>query len=57
MDVPDVDASGKSNVPGVYVVGDARTGFSGLIAAANEGAGCVEGIVHDLALERWQRLT
>jgi thioredoxin reductase len=57
MDVPDVDGSGKSNVPGVYVIGDARTGFSGLIAAANEGAGCVEGIVHDLASERWQQLT
>ena len=56
MDVPDVDESGKSKVPGVYVGGDARTGFSGLIAAANEGAGCVERIVHDLASERWQRV-
>ena len=54
MVVPDVDATGKSKVPGVYVVGDARTGFSGLVAAAAEGATCAEAIVHELASQRWQ---
>jgi thioredoxin reductase len=53
MKVLDVEPSGKSAVPGLYVIGDARNGFSGLVAAAAEGAACMEGIVHELAMERW----
>lgn len=49
----DVDDTGKSNIAGLYVIGDAHTGFSGLIAAAAEGAACAETIVHDVASERW----
>lgn len=49
----DADDTGKTNVEGVYVVGDARTGFSGLMAAASEGGGCVEHIVHTISHERW----
>lgn len=29
------------------------TGFSGLVAAAAEGAACAETIVHEIATERW----
>ncbi|MEM6990323.1 MAG: hypothetical protein AAF721_07495 [Myxococcota bacterium] len=54
MEVPDVSETGKSKVPGVYVIGDARTGFGGLIAAAGEGAACVAEIVHEIAQERWE---
>ena len=36
------DDSGRSRMAGLHVIGDARTGFSGLIAAAAEGAACAE---------------
>lgn len=48
------DEWGKTNVPGVYVVGDARTGFSRLMAAASEGGRCVEHIVHEISQQRWR---
>jgi len=54
FEAPDADEHGRTNVDGVYVVGDARTGFSGLMHAASEGGGCVEHIVHELASERWR---
>ncbi len=47
------DASGKTNIPGLYVVGDARIGFSGIAAAVSEGGFCVEMMVHELAMQRW----
>lgn len=50
LDASDV---GATNVAGLYVIGDARTGFSGLVAAAAEGAACAETIVHQIATERW----
>lgn len=53
MEGLDADAVGKTAVHGLYVIGDARTGFSGLIASAAEGAACAEAIVHDIATERW----
>ncbi|MGB3185763.1 MAG: NAD(P)/FAD-dependent oxidoreductase [Ornithinimicrobium sp.] len=53
MTALDSTETGGTNVPGLYVIGDARTGFSGLIAAAAEGAACAETIVHDMAAERW----
>ena len=49
----DADNTGRSAIDGLYVVGDARTGFSGLIAAAAEGAACAEMIAHEIAAERW----
>ncbi len=53
MEVLDVQTSGASKIPDLYVIGDARSGFSGLVAAAAEGAACMEGIVHELAAKRW----
>lgn len=53
MEVLDVLPSGASKVDGLYVVGDARSGFGGLMASAAEGAACMEGIVHELAAQRW----
>lgn len=55
MTTLDVAEAGGSNVEGLYVIGDARTGFSGLIAAAAEGAACAETIVHEIATVRWSR--
>ncbi|MGJ8528557.1 NAD(P)/FAD-dependent oxidoreductase [Maritalea sp.] len=49
-------ASGTTNIPGLYVVGDARIGFSGIAAAVAEGGFCVEMMLHELAMERWGAL-
>ena len=49
----DASETGGTSIAGLYVIGDARTGFSGLIAAAAEGAACAETIVHEIAAERW----
>ncbi len=49
----DVGDTGGTNIGGLYVVGDAKTGFSGVVGAAAEGAACAESIVHEIAVERW----
>lgn len=54
FDTYDADEHGKTGVPGVYVVGDLRTGFSRLMPAAAEGGRCVEQIVHEISQERWR---
>jgi thioredoxin reductase len=51
----DVSETGGTSIAGLHVIGDARTGFGGLIAAAAEGAACAEMIVHEIATERWTR--
>jgi thioredoxin reductase len=53
MEVLDVQETGACNVPGLYVIGDARSGFAGLMASAAQGAACMEGIIHTIAAERW----
>jgi len=53
MEALDVGESGETNVDGLYIVGDAKAGFNGLISAAKEGAVCSEGIVHARIAERW----
>ncbi|AVX06043.1 hypothetical protein MXMO3_03540 (plasmid) [Maritalea myrionectae] len=50
-------ASGTTNIPGLYVVGDARIGFSGIVAAVSEGGFCVEMIAHEVTMERWNALS
>jgi len=49
-------ASGTTNIPGLYVVGDARMGFAGIAAAVSEGGFCVEMMAHEVAMERWSAL-
>jgi thioredoxin reductase len=51
----DISEAGATNVAGLYVVGDAKTGFSGIGAAAAQGAECVETIVHEIATQRWNQ--
>lgn len=46
-------ASGTTNIPGLYVVGDARIGFSGIAAAVSEGGFCVEMMAQEMAMARW----
>ncbi len=53
MEALSADDFGKTAVPGVYVVGDAKVGFGGLIWSASEGAGCAESIVGEIAAEHW----
>jgi len=48
------DEAGKTDVPGVYVIGDSRIGFAGVVGAAAEGSHCASQIVHEIAVERWQ---
>lgn len=55
MTVLDATDTGGTSIPGLHVIGDARTGFSGLIAAAAEGAACAETIVHEIAAQRWSK--
>ncbi len=43
------DDFGKTEVEGVYVIGDLAQGFASVVGAANQGHRCVAGIVHDLA--------
>lgn len=49
-------ASGTTNIPGLYVIGDARIGFSGIAAAVSEGGFCVEMMAHEMAMERWRAI-
>tara|TARA_R110002051_G_scaffold325483_2_gene428151 strand:+ start:8108 stop:9052 length:945 start_codon:yes stop_codon:yes gene_type:complete len=51
----DINEAGATNVAGLFVVGDAKTGFSGIVAAAAQGAECAESIVHEIATQRWNR--
>lgn len=50
-------ASGTTNIPGLYIVGDARMGFAGIAAAVSEGGFCVEMMAHEVAMERWNALS
>lgn len=53
MEVLEAEPTGASSVAGLYVIGDARVGFGGLIASAAEGAACMSAIVHEIAASRW----
>ncbi len=45
---------GKTDVEGVYVVGDARSSFSGVVRAAFEGSNAAAMITKEIIAERWQ---
>lgn len=51
--VPDVAEDGRTSVPRLYVAGDARTGFGGLVRALAQGSSTAVTIVFDVAGERW----
>lgn len=53
--VAEADADGKTNIEGVYIIGDAKNGFGGIVASAAEGSKCAAAIVHEIATERWER--
>lgn len=48
MQTLDVKENGATDVPGLYIVGDARSGFGGIATAVQQGASCVENIVHEM---------
>ena len=56
MEVLEADEFGKTNVAGLYIVGDAKSGFGGLIASARDGAACVEMMLHERVHARWASL-
>ncbi len=49
------DDFGATNIDGIYVVGDAKTGFGGLIGAAFQGATCVEMLLHKKVSSEWEQ--
>lgn len=53
LSVVEVDDGGATSVPGLYVVGDARRVFAGLMTAAADGSVCAAHIVHEVAAQRW----
>ena len=44
---------GKTKVDGLYIVGDAKNNFTGVIGAAAEGSVVAEMITHEIINERW----
>lgn len=48
-------AHGKTPVEGLYIIGDAKNGFTGLVGAASEGYEAGTVIVQELAEEDWER--
>lgn len=48
-------AHGKTAVDGLYIIGDAKNGFTGLVGAASEGYEAGTVIVGELAKEDWER--
>ena len=46
---------GKSAVEGIYIVGDAKNGFSGIAAAVAEGSMVAEMMIHEIINERWEK--
>ena len=49
----EADNTGKTAREGIYIIGDRRTGFNGLVAAAAEGSLAAEMIVHEVIKARW----
>ncbi|MBN8235794.1 NAD(P)/FAD-dependent oxidoreductase [Halobacillus kuroshimensis] len=45
---------GETSVKGLYVIGDAKNAFSGLLKAASEGYELAAVMNHEMALEDWQ---
>ncbi|MBL4636694.1 MAG: NAD(P)/FAD-dependent oxidoreductase, partial [Kofleriaceae bacterium] len=56
MEVSEADEAGRTSEEGVYLVGDTKSGFGGLTAAAYEGSMCVQHIVHEIASENWEEI-
>lgn len=44
---------GKSTVEGIYIVGDAKNSFTGVVGSASEGSYVAEMITHEIIEERW----
>lgn len=53
MEVLDAGDDRRANIDGVFVIGDAKSGFGGIMAAASQGSACAESIVHEIAAARW----
>ncbi|SMF64506.1 NAD(P)/FAD-dependent oxidoreductase [Pseudobacteriovorax antillogorgiicola] len=48
-----VDENKESPIKGLYIVGDARTGWSGVVSAAAEGSDVAASITHQIVAEKW----
>jgi thioredoxin reductase len=49
-----VDDHKETNVEGFYIVGDARSGWSGVVESAAEGATVAKMITHQIIAENWK---
>ncbi|WP_214797923.1 MULTISPECIES: hypothetical protein [unclassified Exiguobacterium] len=45
----------QTTVKGLYVIGDTKNVFSGLLKAANDGYEVAAEINHEMAMEDWER--
>ncbi|MTI31657.1 NAD(P)/FAD-dependent oxidoreductase [Xanthovirga aplysinae] len=50
----EVDDNKETNVKGLYIIGDSRTGWSGIVGAAAEGSEVGAAITHQIIDERWK---
>lgn len=53
FDTYKTDDNGKTNVMGIYIIEDAKTGYSGVIGAAAEGSAVAEMITREVIGDRW----
>ena len=44
---------GKTKIEGIYIIGDAKNNFTGVIGSAAEGSNMAEMITHEIIETRW----
>lgn len=50
--LPEADESGRTDVEGVWIIGDARSGYTSIVESAADGSRCASDIVNEIAAER-----
>jgi len=53
MEFYKVDDNKETDIKGLYIIGDARTGWSGVISSAAEGSDVAAAITHQIIDENW----
>lgn len=54
MEIYKVDANKETEVKGLYIIGDARTGWSGVASSVAEGSEVAAAITHQIIDENWE---
>ena len=53
MEVYVVNEQKETDIKGLFIIGDARTGWSGLAASVAEGSAVGAAITHQIIEEKW----